>query len=357
MFSITSYQAIYAHLFEMNERVLISPCLSASLRPMSSPEKFEQIVEKARETIALEAETVQGLLSSIDREFVGVVERIYELKGRLVVTGIGKSAIIAQKLVATFVSTGQPALFMHAADAIHGDLGLIQQGDAVLVISKSGDSPEIKFLLPLLKSMKHPVIAMVSNPQSYLALQSDWQIMVPVAKEACPHNLAPTSSTTAQLAMGDALAMALMDLRGFRAEDFAKYHPGGALGKKLYLRMGDLVQRDRQPRVNPEARFNEVLESISKGRMGATAVIREGVLLGIITDGDIRRAIEKQVDIHSIIAEQMMSFSPRTIDSQALAVEGFRAMELHKITQLVVEENGNYIGMVHLHDILKEGIF
>ncbi len=318
----------------------------------------KQLIQQAAlRTIRLEAETIQALEQSVNDSFIRFVEKLLKSKGRLVVTGIGKSAIIAQKLVATFNSTGQPSVFMHAADAIHGDLGNILKGDSVLCISKSGDSPEIKVLVPLVRSFGNVLAGMVANEKSFLARHSDIVLLTPVRQEACPHNLAPTSSTAAQLALGDALAVALMEARGFTAADFARYHPGGALGKKLYVRMGDLLREDSRPVVGPDTPGTDVLVEISRKRLGATVVLQGDTILGIITDGDLRRVIEKGADIREVKATDMMSHSPKTIDQDELAVSGFQVMENNHITQLIVTRNGQYKGIVHLHDILKEGIF
>jgi arabinose-5-phosphate isomerase len=319
--------------------------------------KKTNIVKTAQETLLMESEAVAGLVEHIDSDFVAVIESLLVMKGRLVITGIGKSAIIAQKMVATFNSTGQPSLFMHAADAIHGDLGNVQKGDMVLCISKSGDSPEIKVLIPLLKSMGNKIIGMVGNSGSFLARQSDYVVKTPVSREACPNNLAPTTSTTAQMAMGDAIAVSLMECRGFTSGDFAKYHPGGALGKKLYVRMKDLIGNNSKPMVKPNTPVKEVILSITSGRLGATAVISGKKVLGIVTDGDIRRMLQNQVNLDELTASDIMTTTPKTIDSSELAVTGFQVMENHKITQLVVLRNEEYQGIVHLHDILKEGIF
>lgn len=293
----------------------------------------------------------------IGEEFDKVIKAILRSKGRLVVTGIGKSGNIAQKLVATFISTGQPAIFMHAADAIHGDLGNVQKGDMVLCISKSGDSPEIKVLVPLVKSMGNALIGMVSNDQSFLARQSDLLLHIPIDREACPNNLAPTTSTTVQLAMGDAVAVALMEQRGFSSADFAKYHPGGALGKKLYVKVANLIGANAAPMVSGSANIKDVIVEISSKRLGATAVIEKNALVGVITDGDIRRMLEKNDDIKKIVARDIMSRTPRVIEASSLAVEAFQLMEQNNITTLVVVEKNKYKGIVHLHDILKEGIF
>lgn len=315
------------------------------------------IRESAVRTLRMEAEAVSGLIEQVNQAFEDVVKLLLKSKGRLVVTGIGKSANIAQKLVATLNSTGQPAVFMHAADAIHGDLGNVQKDDVVLCISKSGDSPEIKVLVPLLKSMGNTLIGMVANNNGFLAKHADFVLSTPVEKEACPNNLAPTTSTTAQLAMGDALAVALMECRGFSSKDFAKYHPGGALGKKLYVKVGDILDTDLKREVEKKTSMKEVIVAISKGRAGAVVVVSKGKVEGIITDGDIRRMLEHNVDIHSTIAENVMSKNPRTIDAQALAVEAFHIMEQNNINQLVVLKGEKFKGIIHLHDILKEGIF
>lgn len=293
----------------------------------------------------------------IGDEFDKVIKAILRSKGRLVVTGIGKSGNIAQKLVATFISTGQPAIFMHAADAIHGDLGNVQKNDMVLCISKSGDSPEIKVLVPLVKSMGNVLIGMVSNDQSFLARQSDLLLHIPIDREACPNNLAPTTSTTVQLAMGDAVAVSLMEQRGFTAADFAKYHPGGALGKKLYVKVANLIGANAAPTVTSSTKIKDVIVEISSKRLGATAVLEKNVLVGVITDGDIRRMLEKNDDIKKIVARDIMSHTPRVIEASSLAVEAFQMMEQHNITTLIVVDKNKYKGIIHLHDILKEGIF
>ena len=315
------------------------------------------ILQSATETLRMEAEAVEGLIDQLDDQFVAVVEKLLSLRGKLVVTGIGKSAIIGQKMVATFNSTGQPAVFMHAADAIHGDLGNVQKEDMVLCISKSGNSPEIKVLLPLLKSMGTPVVGMSGQNDSFLAQQSDMLLLTQVKREACPNNLAPTTSTTAQMALGDALAIALMQSRGFTSSDFARYHPGGALGKKLYVRMKDLVGPNSRPEVQLTTPLKEVILEISVRRLGATAVMDKNEVIGIITDGDIRRMLQNKGDFDRLTAADIMNSHPKTIDSSELAVNGFQWMEQHKITQLIVVEDKKYVGMVHLHDILKEGIF
>jgi arabinose-5-phosphate isomerase len=312
----------------------------------------------AKATLQMEAAALLQLADQIDASFDVICQLILKSKGRLVITGIGKSANIAQKLVATFNSTGQPALFMHAADAIHGDLGNVQKADIVLCISKSGDSPEIKVLVPLVKSMGNSLIGMAAHRTSFLATHSDHVLHTPIEREACPHNLAPTTSTTAQLAMGDALAMALMQSRGFTARDFAKYHPGGALGKKLYLRMSDLLQKNAKPMVKSTTPIKDVIAEISANRLGAAAVVEKNQLLGMITDGDVRRMLgKKKLDLEQLRALDIMNPRPKTIDAEELAVQGFQLMEAHSITQLIVTSKGKYQGIVHLHDILKEGIF
>ena len=308
-------------------------------------------------TIRLEAEAVAGLAEQVNEDFAAVARLLFGMKGRLVVSGIGKSAIIGQKIVATFNSTGTPAIFMHAADAIHGDLGTIQKQDIVLCISKSGDSPEIKVLVPLVKSLGNPLVAMVSNAKSFLHRHADEVLFVPVEREACPNNLAPTVSTTAQLAMGDALAVALMEQRGFTSRDFARVHPGGALGKKLYTKVSDLLGSDAAPAVSPQASIKKVIVEISSKRLGATAVVDKKKLVGVITDGDIRRMLENADNLKSLTARDIMGKSPKTVDASSLAVEAFQLMEKHNITTLVVTNGELYKGIIHLHDILKEGIF
>lgn len=305
----------------------------------------------------MEGDALYALSKVIDHRFEEVVHLLLSISGRLVVTGVGKSAIIAQKLVATFNSTGQPSLFMHAADAIHGDLGYVQNGDVVLCISKSGDSPEIKALVPLVKSLGNSLIGMYSNETSFLAKNSDFALHTPIEREACPNNLAPTTSTTAQLAMGDALAVALMEQRGFTSRDFARYHPGGALGKKLYTKVSDLLGENSNPKVNKNASVREVIIEISTKRLGSTAVVENDELLGIITDGDLRRMLEKNQDITKAVAADIMSKSPKTIQHDTLAVEAFHLMESNSITTLIVLNKNAYTGIIHLHDILKEGIF
>ena len=311
----------------------------------------------AVEAIQGELNSLRPLETFINEQFAQVVELLLGSNGRAVITGIGKSAIIAQKIVATMNSTGQPAIFMHAADAIHGDLGIIMPGDVVLAISKSGNTPEIKVLAPLLKRFGNKLVAMVGNMDSELARISDYVINTTIDKEACPNNLAPTTSTTAQLLMGDALAIALLRMRNFSNEDFGRFHPGGALGKKIYLRCGELAKTNAKPCVVSTASVKDCIVSISAGRLGATAVVNEnGHLCGIITDGDVRRMLEKHDTLGGLSAANIMSPSPLTIEADALAAEASDIMQTNKISQLIVTEAGNYQGMVHLHDLNREGI-
>jgi len=290
-------------------------------------------------------------------DFVKAVGLIYKSTGRLVISGVGKSAIIAQKIVATFNSTGTPSLYMHAADAIHGDLGMIQKEDVVMVISKSGNSPEIKVLAPLIKNFGNTLIGLVGNMQSYLAQQADITINTTVSEEACPNNLAPTSSTTAQLVMGDAIAVCLMELKGFTGEDFAKFHPGGLLGKKLYLRVMDLYIQNQQPAVKLDTPLRETIFSISGSRLGMTAVVNDDKeLLGIITDGDLRRMLEKNTPLEGIVASDIMTVHPKTIQPEALAVEALDVLRKFDITQLVVANQKQYLGVLHIHDLIREGL-
>lgn len=315
------------------------------------------IIQSARQTLSIQAAAVQNLQPYVDDGFVRSVETVLACKGRLVVSGIGKSAIIAQKMVATLNSTGTPALFMHAADAIHGDLGMIRAEDVVMLISKSGDSPEIKVLIPFLKNFGNKLIGMVGNTQSYLALHADLVINTTVEQEACPNNLAPTSSSTAQMVMGDALAVCLMELRGFDSSDFARYHPGGALGKKLYLRVADLVQQSPQPQVKPDTPVREVIVEITRNRLGAAAVINaDDQVIGIVTDGDIRRMMEKYTEMGGLCARDIMGRSPKFIASDALAAEALQMMRQNNISQLLVLDTNRYAGIVHLHDLVREGI-
>lgn len=310
----------------------------------------------AQSTFELEAANVRSLSEKLDEDFVQVIERILSLPGRVILTGIGKSAIIAQKIVATLNSTGTPAIFMHAADAIHGDLGIIQKGDLIVAISKSGNTPEIKVLVPYLKQTGNLLVAMVGNRESFLAQQADFILDTSITREACPNNLAPTTSTTVQLAMGDAIAVCLQSVRQFSDQDFAKYHPGGALGKQLYLKVSDLAEENGCPEVNASASIREVLISITQFRLGATVVIDQNKIQGIITDGDIRRMLERYDDLTPITAKDIMSPNAKTIDINELAASALHVMRQSSISQLIVIHEGRYAGIVHLQDILKEGI-
>lgn len=315
------------------------------------------LLQTAIDTIELEAASVAGLAQFIDDKFEKAVQTVHASKGRLVVTGIGKSAIVAQKIVATLNSTGTPSLFMHAGDAIHGDLGMIQKDDVVMIISKSGESPEIKVLLPLVKNFGNTIIGMVGNIESFLAGNSDIILNTTVSKEACPNNLAPTSSTTAQMVMGDALAVCLMNLNDFTNKDFAKYHPGGNLGKRLYLRVNDLIANNAVPKVLPTSSLKEVIMEITQKRLGVTAVTDENnKVVGIITDGDLRRMLERTNDIVGIKALDILSENPKTIEPDVLAVHALEVLRKYDISQLIVQENDNYIGVLHLHDLVREGI-
>lgn len=314
------------------------------------------ILEQAKDTIAMEANAISNLSNLITKDFSDAVELIYNSKGRVIITGIGKSAIIANKIVATLNSTGTPSVFMHAADAIHGDLGLILTNDVVICISKSGNTPEIKVLVPLIKNAKNPMIAITGNPDSFLGQQASFVLNAYVEQEACPNNLAPTTSTTAQLVIGDALAVCLLHLRGFSSNDFAKYHPGGALGKRLYLRVNDLSSLNEKPAVSSQTPLKEVIVEITKNMLGVTAVVDQGIIKGIITDGDLRRMLSTTDDLTNIVASDIMSQNPRTIDSDAMAVDAKELMEEFEISQLLVTKNNSYDGVVHLHDLIKEGI-
>jgi arabinose-5-phosphate isomerase len=316
----------------------------------------DDILSLAKNALKLEIEGIQQVSDSLNIDFVKSVNAILTSKGRVVITGIGKSAIIAQKIVATLNSTGTPALFMHAADAIHGDLGMIQQDDVVICISKSGNTPEIKVLTPLLKQAGNILIGIVGDTNSFLAKQANLVLDTTTAQEACPHNLAPTTSTTAQLAMGDALAVCLLESRAFTSADFARFHPGGALGKRLYLKVGDLAAQNEKPQVSSNTPVKEVLLEITKNRLGAAAVVENSNLVGVITDGDIRRMLEKGQFSETFIAKDIMGTDPKTIDASALAVDALQQMRSLHISQILVIENGVYAGIVHLHDLLKEGI-
>ncbi len=315
------------------------------------------IKQVALRTIELEAQSVAGLAAFIDDSFEKAVKTIAASKGRVVVSGIGKSAVIAQKIVATFNSTGTPALFMHAADAIHGDLGMVQPDDVVMILSKSGESPEVKVLVPLVRNFGNPLIALAGNMGSFLARNATITINTTVQQEACPNNLAPTSSTTAQLAMGDAMAVCLMELKGFRTDDFAKYHPGGLLGKKLYLRVADLYPNNESPKVLSDQSLKEVIVEMTKKRLGITAVVdKKDTLLGIITDGDLRRMLEKNAPLDGVHAGDIMTANPKTIEAEELAVNALELLRKFEITQLAVVNNGKYAGIIHLHDLVREGI-
>lgn len=310
----------------------------------------------AKRTILQEAKSVEHLAQFIDDQFEKIVKLIARCKGKLVVSGIGKSALIAQKIVATLNSTGTASAFLHAAEAIHGDLGIVQPNDIVLMISKSGESPEIKLLLPLIRNFGNPIIAMTGNLHSFLATHADHILNTSVEQEACPNNLAPTTSTTAQLAMGDALAVCLIESNGFTGEDFAKFHPGGTLGKRLYLRVSDLLARNMMPQVAMEADLKDIIITITKFRMGATAVINEAVIAGIVTDGDLRRMLQKGENLESVKARDIMSSNPKCIEEDQLAVSALDLMRKNDVSQLLVTRNKVYVGVLHLHDLVKEGI-
>ncbi len=315
------------------------------------------IKRTAIRTIELEAEAVSSLIPQLDDTFDETVEAIAACQGRLVVSGIGKSAIIAQKIVATLNSTGSPSIFLHAADAIHGDLGIIQKSDVVIIISKSGESPEIKVLVPLIKNFGNILVGMVGNISSFLAKKADFVLNTTVSQEACPNNLAPTTSTTAQLAMGDAIAVCLLEKRGFEISDFAKLHPGGTLGKKLYLRVSDLCSENEKPVVVADQSVKEVIMEITRNRLGVTAVVNAAQkLIGVVTDGDIRRMLEKTDDIKKIVAKDIMTMNPKTIGSSEMAVTALDMMRQNSITQLIVIDGEKYVGVVHLHDLIKEGL-
>ncbi len=314
------------------------------------------ILALAKKTITSEGDAIHHLATLLDDQFTEAVQCIYSCKGRVVITGIGKSAIIASKIVATLNSTGTPAIFMHAADAIHGDLGTIQQKDVVICISKSGNTPEIKMLVPLIKIGKNKLIAITGNTASFLAEQADFVLNTYVEKEACPNNLAPTTSTTAQLVMGDALAVCLLDLRNFSSKDFAKYHPGGTLGKKLYLRVSDIAANNLKPQVDVNTAIKNVIVEISEKMLGVTAVMENGQLIGIVTDGDIRRMLNKYDNIKDLTARDIMTLHPKTIQSDVLAVKALNEMQNKGISQLLVQDGAIYAGVVHLHNLINEGI-
>jgi len=318
---------------------------------------IKNIQNTAKKVIETEANALLHLMDLIDDDFERCVQAILASKGRVVVTGVGKSAIIAQKIVGTMNSTGTPALFMHAVDAIHGDLGMIQAEDLVVCVSKSGNTPEIKVLVPLVKRMGSQLIALVSNTQSYLADHADFVLNATIDAEACPNNLAPTTSTTAHMALGDALAICLLEAKGFSAEDFAKYHPGGTLGKQLYLTVEDVVQKDLVPIIKEDASLSDVIMEISSKRLGATAVVGpEGELRGIITDGDLRRMLQKQQDLTTVKAADIMTKAPKVISKNEFAIRALNQMKAYNITQLVAMDEDNVLGFVHIHDLMKEGI-
>ena len=316
----------------------------------------EKILTAAKETISIEAKAIANLENFIDSEFAEAVEHIYKAKGRVIVTGIGKSAVIATKIVATLNSTGTPAIFMHAADAIHGDLGTIQKDDVVICISKSGNSPEIKVLVPYIKDFKNLLVGITADRDSFLGKESDFVLNSYVEKEACPNNLAPTTSTTAQMVIGDALAICLLKLKGFSRKDFAKYHPGGSLGKKLYLRVSDITAQNMKPQVAPETSVTDAIIEISEKMLGVAAVIENDKIIGIITDGDIRRMLKKNTEFKDLTARDIMSPAPKTIDQDALAVDALEMLEENKISQLLALENQTYSGVVHIHNLIREGI-
>ncbi|MET3113838.1 arabinose-5-phosphate isomerase [Pedobacter sp. CG_S7] len=316
----------------------------------------KSIIEAGVNTLALESEAILGLIKNINEDFVTAVNIIVQSEGRVVVTGIGKSAIIAQKIVATLNSTGTPAVFMHAADAVHGDLGMIQRNDTIICISKSGNTPEIKVLAPLLKHSGNKLIGMVGQLDSTLAQYADLILNTEVEKEACPHNLAPTTSTTAQLAMGDALAVALLHVRDFKRDDFAKYHPGGSLGKKLYLKVCDIALKNEKPQISGMALIKDVIIEISRNRLGVVVVVEEEKILGIITDGDIRRMLEKHSNLADIRAKDIMNIHPKKIEESELAINALEIIKNNNITQLLVTKEDQYFGIIHLHDLLQEGI-
>lgn len=319
-------------------------------------QKDFSIQDFAIDIIKKEADALLKMANFIDGDFAEAIEMLFYAKGRIVLTGVGKSAIVAQKVAATLNSTGSPALYMHAADAIHGDLGMIQQDDVVLILSKSGESPEIKALLPFIKNFGNKTIAICGAKNSVLAREADIFINTTIDEEADPNNLAPTTSTTAQMVMGDALAVCLLKMKGFTKNDFAKFHPGGALGKRLYLTAGELSQRNKKPQVDKNADLKSVIIEISSNRLGATAVLDAGQLIGIITDGDLRRMLEKEAVVKGVTAGHLCTKNPISIEADTLAVRALELMRAHSISQLIVTENGSYAGMLHLHDLIKEGL-
>ena len=319
-------------------------------------DQTEHILNTAKSVLKAESKSIENAINFLDDQFASAIEAIYHTKGKLIITGIGKSAHIAEKIVATLNSTGTPSYFLHAAEAVHGDLGLLRPEDIVLCISKSGNSPEIKVLLPLLKRDGNQLIGMTANQHSFLAQQADFVINAYVDSEAEPNNLAPTNSTTVQLALGDAIAVCLMKIRQFTADDFAKFHPGGALGKKLLLKISSILDQNNRPQVSQESTIQQVIIEISGKRLGVTAVLENDQIKGIITDGDIRRMLQNNPDFISLKAKDIMTPNPKTVDSNHLVSEAFNMMENYQITQLLVTENGKYAGVIHLHDIIKEGL-
>jgi len=318
---------------------------------------LEKIIRIAKETISIEQKAIANLEKLVDKEFAEAVNHIYTSNGRVIISGIGKSANIATKIVATMNSTGTPAVFMHAADAIHGDLGTVQKNDTVICISKSGNTPEIKVLVPLIKNGGNKLIAITSNRTSFLGSEADYVLHAYAEKEACPNNLAPTTSTTAQLVMGDALAVSLLKLKDFTSSDFAKYHPGGALGKRLYLRVSDIISKNEKPAVKATASIKDVIIEISNKRLGVTAVTDDNnKIIGIITDGDLRRMLVETTDINTLKASDIMSASPKTLTSDAMAVEAKELLEENNISQVLIQDNNQFSGVVHIHDLIKEGI-
>ncbi len=317
--------------------------------------KFD-IIKTAKNSINNQGQSILQLINFINEDFKNTVEFIHSIKGRVIVSGIGKSAIIGMKIVATLNSTGTPSIFMHAAEAVHGDLGIIQDNDVVVLISKSGNTSEIKDLLPFLKNTGIKLVAISSEKNSFLVNNCDFFLNSFIKKEACPNNLAPTTSTTAQLVIGDALAICLSEMKGFKENDFAKFHPGGSLGKKLHLRVKDLLSKNLKPEVDFDESFKNIVDEISKKMLGATAVLKNGLAVGIITDGDLRRFFSKNSDSKSVKASDLMSSSPKKINSEILASEALKLMNKNKITQLIVEDKNNYLGIIHLHNILNEGI-
>ena len=335
--------------------VLLLSCTYINRQPFQMLKT--SIQEIAKKTLTLEADAILELREFINDSFEKVVNLLLHSRGRLIISGIGKSAIIGQKIVATLNSTGTASIFMHAADAIHGDLGMIREEDVVMIISKSGESPEIRVLVSLIQNIGNPLIAMVGKIPSSLSEGASYILNTTVSQEACPNNLAPTASTTAQMAMGDALAVCLMEAKGFSADDFAKFHPGGALGKKLYLRVNDLSKLNEKPAVDEMSTLREVIVEITKKRLGLTAVLNEQKeLTGVITDGDLRRMLEKGVDLEKTTAKDIMGISPKTVNQEALAVHALDIMRKNNITQLLVAEEKNYVGVIHLHDLIREGL-